>query len=216
MVVLGTVTISGAALLPDCDHRSGTLANVARPLSSFCCDKIADLSAWSQRATATKYDRFHDDGHRGLTHTGVAGLAAGLAATLFAWLVPYGPAILLGVMVAFASQAILPAPKVKLGSRYLRDARLNGTTFGVPTVRAVRRTSRLVRRALLVWTVGAMAGLAAAATGSGGWWLGPIVGLGWLTHLAGDMCSVQGVPLWWPARVRCVSRPAAGPNASTS
>jgi membrane-bound metal-dependent hydrolase YbcI (DUF457 family) len=37
---------------------------------------------------------------------------------------------------------------------------------------------------------------------AGGWWLGLVVATGWLTHLAGDACTEQGVPLWWPLRVR--------------
>jgi Predicted membrane-bound metal-dependent hydrolase (DUF457). len=176
LVLTGLAAISGAALLPDCDHRNGTLAQVARPVSQHLCGAVADLSSWVQATTGTRYDRPHDDGHRGLTHTLLAAAPAGGAATALAWLVPYGSAILVGVLVAFAAQALIhPA----------RPGRL-------------RRT----RKSVHAWLIGWAAGLIVAVTHAGGWWLGPIVAAGWLIHLAGDACSVQGVPLFWPARIR--------------
>lgn len=172
VALTGTAAIAGAALLPDCDHREATLARLAGPASAFACGVVADTSIRVHHATRTRYDRPTSDGHRGLTHTGVAALVAGAATTLIGWLVPYGSAVLLTVLVAAAVQAMAPA--------------------------RVRRW----RRHRYAWVAGLAAGLAAALAHAGGWWLGPVVAAGWLIHLAGDACSVQGVPLWWPARIR--------------
>jgi len=172
VVLAGAATIAGAALLPDCDHREATLARLAGPVTAYACGGVADLSIWAHRATRTRYDRPTSDGHRGLTHTILAALTAGAAATLIGWLIPYGSAALITILAAAAVQAMAPA--------------------------RVRRW----RRHRYAWAAGILAGIAAALTHVGGWWLGPIVTAGWLTHLAGDACSVQGVPLWWPARIR--------------
>jgi membrane-bound metal-dependent hydrolase YbcI (DUF457 family) len=77
---------------------------------------VADASAWAYRRTSTGHDRSdspRSDGHRTLTHTVLAGLVAGALAGLFAALAPHGPAILVGMLVAFAGQAVLPATSVR-------------------------------------------------------------------------------------------------------
>jgi len=52
-------------------------------------------------------------------------------------------------------------------------------------------------------TVGVVAAVAAVAGGGDSWWwLGLPVGVGCLTHIAGDGLTLSGVPVCWPLRVR--------------
>lgn len=203
VVVVGTVVAAGASLLPDADHRSGTLANVARPLSAWLCDKVADLSAWVFRRTGNAHDRADDDyratGHRTLTHTVAAGMVVGLVTAVLAGLVPHAPAAMVGVLATLAAQAVAPQTRVRTVERWRR------VTWPRWLARLLRRVGRLARRtkrAAVVWPVGAATGWLVDHHHVGGWWLGLVVAAGWLTHLAGDACSTQGVPLWWPIRVR--------------
>jgi inner membrane protein len=41
-------------------------------------------------------------------------------------------------------------------------------------------------------------------------WLPLAIGLGWAVHIAGDLLTCGGVPLWWPLSRRRVSLPLCG------
>jgi membrane-bound metal-dependent hydrolase YbcI (DUF457 family) len=206
VVIIGAATMAGASLLPDTDHRSGTPAAVAWPVSAWLCDKVADLSAWAYRATGTRADLAEADhrrtGHRTLTHTLLAGLAAGLAATLLAAFAPHGPTVLVAAMAMLAAQAVLPETRVRPVDRWRRQARAARSRIATAILRPIGRAARRTKRAALVWPLGAAAAATAEAYHAGGWWLGPVITAGWYVHLAGDACTEQGVPLWWPAKLR--------------
>jgi hypothetical protein len=81
--------------------------------------------------------------------------------------VQHGQAVLVGALVAVAARALLPGGWVR------------------------------AERSAATCLAGALAGMVADEYAGGGWWLGAVVRLGWLVHLAGDGCTEQGVPAWW-------------------
>ncbi|WP_228000566.1 metal-dependent hydrolase [Nocardia australiensis] len=50
-LLLGTFLTAGAALLPDADHPSGTIAHVLGPVSHYCCRFISWISGGHRHAT---------------------------------------------------------------------------------------------------------------------------------------------------------------------
>lgn len=160
-VLSGAVVCAGAALLPDADHHSGTIAHSVPIVGRLVARGIADASG----------------GHRHGFHTILAGALITLLAVLIGrfsaavpglGLVSVGPAIATIALIAFAVKA-----------------------------------RELVRSWSTAWGIGlaAAAGVVLFSPDNHTWF--PIaVGLGFLTHIAGDMLTVEGVPSpTWPVQL---------------
>jgi membrane-bound metal-dependent hydrolase YbcI (DUF457 family) len=161
-VLAGTLVCAGAALLPDADHHSGTIAHSVPVLGKVVARSIEEESG----------------GHRHGAHTMLAAVLVTVGAVLLGrvtatlpvlGLVPLGPAIATMALICFAVKA-----------------------------------RGLVTRWGTAWLIGlasAAAVLVFAPDTSG--WFPVAVGLGFVTHLAGDLLTVEGVPsLLWPIQVR--------------
>lgn len=161
-VLAGTLVCAGAALLPDADHHSGTIAHSVPVLGRLVARSIEEESG----------------GHRHGAHTLLAAALVTVGAVLLGrvtatlpilGLVPLGPAIATVALICFAVKA----------------------------------------RALVQhWGTAWLVGLAAAAAvllfaPDTSAWFPVAVGLGFVTHLAGDLLTIEGVPsLLWPIQVR--------------
>ena len=80
-IVVGGALATGAALLPDLDHPSSTVARTFGAISKSMSAGINWLSHKIYRITRTKKDSNRHGGHRGFTHTVVFAILAGLATT---------------------------------------------------------------------------------------------------------------------------------------
>lgn len=161
-VLAGAVVCAGAALLPDADHHSGTIAHSVPVLGKVVAAGIGDATG----------------GHRHGFHSVLAAALVTLLAVLAGrftavvpvlGLVPIGPAIATIPLICFAVKA-----------------------------------RSLVKR----WSTAWLVGLAAAAavvlfSPDNHVWFPIAVGLGFLTHIAGDLLTVEGVPSpTWPIALR--------------
>ncbi|MDQ1531979.1 MAG: hypothetical protein QOE37_2084 [Microbacteriaceae bacterium] len=161
-VLAGALVCSGAALLPDADHHSGTIAHSVPVLGRLTARALEETSG----------------GHRHGAHTLFAGAVVTLLAVLIGritavvpllGLVPIGPAIATIALVCFALKA--------------RD---------------------VVKRWSIAWFLGLVAGAAVLVfSPDSPVWFPVAVALGFLTHIAGDLLTVEGVPsLLWPIQPR--------------
>lgn len=153
-IATAAVVCAGAALLPDLDHPSSTIARAFGPVTELLARLVAGMSG----------------GHRHATHSllfaaaaGSAGYLTGRAGVWWAW----------PVLVLLAG-------------------------LGMAAVGATR-TPAAVAAAVAATTP-------AVVTGTNLGWLGPVVALGVLAHLAGDCLTGNGCPLLWPAAHRFVLR----------
>ena len=161
-VLSGAVVCAGAALLPDADHHSGTIANSVPVVGRLVARGIADASG----------------GHRQGFHT----ILAGALVTLLAVLV----------------------------GRFTGDLPVLGTVPIGPAIATIGLISFAVKARELVgsWTAAWGIGIAAAAAvvvfaPDNPTWFPIAVGLGFLTHIAGDLLTVNGVPSpTWPIQIR--------------
>ena len=161
-VLAGALVCAGAALLPDADHHSGTIAHSVPVLGKIVARAIGDASG----------------GHRHGAHSILAAALVTLLAVLVGrftaiipplGLVPIGPAIATIPLICFAAKA---------------------------------------RGLVGTWSSAWGLGLVAAAAvllfcPDNATWFPIAVGLGFLTHLAGDALTVEGIPsLTWPLAIR--------------
>lgn len=105
IALVGSIACAGAALVPDMDHRSGTIAYSLPPISQLACEGVETISG----------------GHRHGTHS-IIGV---LAFTLLAWLASFftveiegrtvaiGSGLIIVPLVAFAMKAL----RIRLGRR---------------------------------------------------------------------------------------------------
>jgi membrane-bound metal-dependent hydrolase YbcI (DUF457 family) len=160
-VLAGAVVCAGAALLPDADHHSGTIAHSVPVLGKLVARSIEDASG----------------GHRHGAHTILAGAIVTLVAVLIGrftahvpvlGVVPIGPAIATIALICFAVKA-----------------------------------RELVRSWSAAWLIGLVAAAAVVVFAPDNpTWFPIAVGLGFLTHIAGDLLTVEGVPSpTWPVQI---------------
>jgi membrane-bound metal-dependent hydrolase YbcI (DUF457 family) len=191
----GAVVAAGAALIPDVDHPSSTVARALGPLTRIAARVISWVSDAVRDGTCGCCATEGTRGHRTLTHTAAFAVAAGggVCAAGWRWGLP-AAAIVVGVAAGLAVLGLLPRAR-----RFPR----------------ARRGNRAGR-----WLVGVMAGAACWWTltalgdpGAGWWWVGVPAGVGLLAHALGDGLTRAGVPLWWPLRIRgCRWYPAGLPR----
>lgn len=162
---------AGAALLPDLDHPSATVARTFGPLTVAVAKGLNAVSSAVYDRTKTRHDDDRDGGHRGLTHTwvfaGVVGGALALAVDL------WGKPVVIGALFVLLSLALRG-----LAADWAR----RGGWIGVSAIAAG-----------LTW----FAGFAVPAEQTGPW-LGAVVTLGCLVHCWGDSLTLMGCPWLWP------------------
>jgi membrane-bound metal-dependent hydrolase YbcI (DUF457 family) len=161
-VLAGALVCAGAALLPDADHHSGTIAHSVPVLGKLFARAIEDSTG----------------GHRHGAHTVLAGVIVTFLAVLIGRFttvvpvlgkVPLGPAIATVALICFAVKA--------------RDL--------VQTWSSAWLTGLVCAAAVLVFSPDNHV------------WFPVAVGLGFVTHIAGDMLTVEGVPsLTWPIALK--------------
>ncbi len=164
---------AGAALLPDLDCPTSSVARAFGPASQVLSTAVARVSCLLYRATATRRDGHRDGGHRTATHTAVFAVAAGAAAgSATGWGGRPAVAVLLFVMLALALRGLLHTWATRRG------------WIAVAAVAAA-----------MTWAAGRFL----PPTGAG--WLGAAVALGVLVHLAGDVITREGCPVLAPLPV---------------
>jgi membrane-bound metal-dependent hydrolase YbcI (DUF457 family) len=161
-VLVGAFVCAGAALLPDADHHSGTIAHSVPVIGRLAAEAVETASGGHRHGAHTLLAA-------GLVTVGAVLLGRVTATLPVLGLVPLGPAIATMALICFAVKA-----------------------------------RGLVTRWGTAWLIGlacAVAVLVFAPDTSG--WFPVAVGLGFVTHLAGDLLTVEGVPsLLWPIQVR--------------
>lgn len=172
-VALGAVVAAGFAVAPDADHPQATVARVFGPVSQWAAGRVAKVCAWVHAETKTRLDPSRRNGHRTVSHTAVAALAAG-------WCV----AVACVMFGRFAAVAVVFVA-AGLAARSLFSARERGD-FGATLFAALA--------AAVVWW--------AMPAASSWWWLGVPVAFGWLAHLFGDALTNSGCPIVWPLMIR--------------
>ncbi|MCP2261540.1 LexA-binding, inner membrane-associated putative hydrolase [Streptoalloteichus tenebrarius] len=174
--VVGAALASGAALLPDIDHPSSTVARTFGPFSQAVSGVINTVSGWTYRATKTRKDPKRDGGHRGLTHTVLFALVAGLVTTAIVQAGNrYALPVLMFVFCGLAVRGLMNEWSPK------RDAVAIAVASGVLTLACLR------------WVVEAPENAAAA---------GIAVMIGCVAHYLGDAITEQGCPMLWPIPIK--------------
>lgn len=178
-LAVGTAVCAGGALLPDLDlsgkvttgQGGATVAHTFGRVSMVLAEIIEKFSLGVYTATKTKRDSDRDNGHRTLTHTIIFNVAIGLGTWQLA--LRYGKWAVLTIMFLMTGLAL----------RGLFDK----------------------WAAKAGWLI--ISGLSAAFAyytylhlhGDRGYpLLGVAVGVGGLVHLAGDVVTSHGCPLFWP------------------
>jgi membrane-bound metal-dependent hydrolase YbcI (DUF457 family) len=192
----GAALCAGAALLPDLDHPSATVAKAFGPASVALARVTSNASSAVYGATKTAVDEDRDGGHRGLTHTAAFAAALGGAVALLAHTLPATVPVLLFVLLVLALRGLIPSLHRKLGQpSYTRRRRWPRLPLGFKV------WWRKVKGMLGIWCLAAALTwlLADAVPASDvGAWLGAMVALGCLTHCAGDAITEMGCPILWP------------------
>ncbi|MBP2474757.1 membrane-bound metal-dependent hydrolase YbcI (DUF457 family) [Crossiella equi] len=174
-VVVGAILASGAALLPDLDHPGSTVSRTFGPISKAASKGINTVSHALYRSTRTKRDSNRDGGHRGLTHTVVFALLAGVLTTAIVsatnkWALP----ILLFFFCGLAVRGLMHKWNPK------QDAW------------AISGSSALLT--ILCWAWAQDGPKQAPA-------LGIAVITGCVAHYIGDAITEQGCPMLWPVPI---------------
>ncbi|MFF3734081.1 metal-dependent hydrolase [Streptomyces sp. NPDC002476] len=170
-LAVGAAVSAGAALLPDIDHPSSTVARTFGPVS-IALSHLADrVSTTVYNATRMAREAPRTGGHRTLTHTAVFAVAfGGLVSAACGLLGKPAAAIVLFLMLGLAMRGLMG--------------------------RWARRQSWVVTT--LVTGAAAVGAAWWLPTGRGYPVLGLAVAVGSLTHCLGDMITKQGCPLAWP------------------
>jgi membrane-bound metal-dependent hydrolase YbcI (DUF457 family) len=172
---VGATLATGAALLPDIDHPQSTIARTFGPASELLSRGMHELSHAVYRTTRTRRDSNRHGGHRGLTHTLVFGVFAGLG-TITAvnanqqWALP----TLLFVFCGLAVRGLL------------HEWTPRGDALAVTLLTAV------LTGVLWHWVT--------LAPGQAEW-CGIAVITGCVAHYLGDAVTEQGCPILWPLPV---------------
>lgn len=172
---VGAILAAGAALLPDCDHGSATIAHTFGPLSKAFADGMHWVSHIVYRATRLRRDADKAGGHRAFTHTLVfAALAAvvttGMAQSTNKWALPVLMVFLCGIAIRGLLHEWTPQHHA-LGNFVL------STTITALCWHWAYNEPRLAP----------LAGIA--------------VGTGCVAHLLGDAITEEGCPILWPVPI---------------
>lgn len=170
--VVGATLATGAALLPDIDHPSSTVARTFGGMSRGVSAAMAGLSGFLYRLTRTRHDSDRSGTHRGFTHTVVFAILAGISTTA---IVQSSNGTALGVLMFI---------------------------FAGLTVRGLMNNWSPQSDALLIAAVSlALTIVCWAWTGDqphDAAAFGIAVMLGCVAHFIGDAITEQGCPMLWP------------------
>lgn len=170
-LAVGAAVTAGAALLPDIDHPSSTVARTFGPVSGAVSSAVDRVSTTVYNATRMPREAPRTGGHRTLTHTAVFAVAAGA---------------LVGIACGLLGR---PAAATVL---FL--------TLGLAIRGLMGRWARRQGWVVTTLLTGGAAAAAMwwLPSGRGYPVLGVAVTVGALTHCLGDMITKQGCPLAWP------------------
>jgi membrane-bound metal-dependent hydrolase YbcI (DUF457 family) len=158
-LIAGAIVCAGAAMLPDLDHPSATIAQTFGPVTWALSKAVNWLAG----------------GHRGMTHSLVFALAAGIGVHLLADAYPIARDIIVVLLIGLALRAIgIGIPGKKLGSAMVNI----GLTAGLFVVFQSMQVDYA--------------------------WLGLAVGVGSFIHVVGDCMTEKGCPVLWPLNARFV------------
>ncbi|MFJ4741297.1 metal-dependent hydrolase [Streptomyces sp. NPDC088775] len=170
-VAVGAAVSAGAALLPDIDHPSSTVARTFGPVSTALSHGVDRAATAVYNLTRTAREAPRTGGHRTLTHTAVfAAAAGGLVSTACGLLGKPAAVTVLFLMLGLAIRGLM--------GRWARRQGWMVTTLVTAAAAAGA-----------VWWL---------PPGRGYPVLGLAVAVGSLTHCLGDMITKQGCPLAWP------------------
>lgn len=171
-VVVGAAVSAGAALVPDIDHPSSTVARTIGPITQLLARGFSRLAAGVRMASCDHCERRPSrGGHRALSHTAVFAVVLGGLVSLAG--LAFGAHVLWVVVAA-----------VGLAARGLLSRRRRGT-FGAVLLGGM--------------VAGAMA--VTVPPGYGWWWLGVPVAWGCFAHCLGDALTYSRCPVLWPLRI---------------
>jgi membrane-bound metal-dependent hydrolase YbcI (DUF457 family) len=179
-LLAGALVCAGASLLPDLDRENSTASNVFGSLSRGASVRVSGLSRRLYRSTRTRWDYpqpDEDDGHRGMTHTLLFAVLAGVVA--------WAAAGVNAVLVVFPTACLA----VRAAIPYLQMQ--NDGLVSSALVRVLRHSiSTSVLGAAVAWIalrhLDDPVGVAA------------LVALGCLVHCLGDSLTLAGCPWLWP------------------
>ncbi|MFE3629434.1 metal-dependent hydrolase [Streptomyces goshikiensis] len=174
-LAIGAAACAGAALLPDIDHPSSTVARTFGPVSTALSHLVDSVSAAVYNGTRTAREEPRTGGHRTLTHTTVFAVALGAVVALACGTLGRPAAIVtLFLLLGLAIRGLMGT-----------WARRQGRTITMLTAAAFSAGA--------AWWLPPDRGYAV---------LGLAVSVGAFTHCLGDMITKQGCPLMWPVRHR--------------
>lgn len=189
-VCAGAVVTAGAALLPDADHHSGTIAHSLPPLTTFATQGVEQISG----------------GHRHGTHS-IIGIAA---ATGLAWLLTpiRWTATLPQVGKSDPWFTILGwdahLPWFPGGTWQVQ---IGAWAISLLLVAFAAKSLRITRGWFTAWLVAILAAsLAVLYAPHQLWWLPLSVAIGCTVHLLGDLITVQGVNPFWPLKIKAPTK----------
>lgn len=198
VLIIGSLVCSGAALLPDLDHRESRLAHSGGLLTQFIAICFAAAGRHIHAATKLDADRPDEDGHRTVTHTVVFAVLAGLLISWLSGLSDSAGAALAGhtgipVLAPLGKliTALIVYVSVRLGAAAARAA-----FPGRQRRMKLRKRGRRWRKPTLVAWACALAAYAMVPPDV--WWLGLAVTVGCIAHLLGDVITAAGSPILWP------------------
>lgn len=177
--VLTLAVCGGAALLPDIDHPSSTVAHALGPITWLASKATDRFALWVYHSTRTHKDpASRESGHRLVTHTPVGSAGFGLLMGLACFAGPVSAGIAIGLVSGLLCGAL------RRHVRYLVKA-----TLGIREGAAV-----------LVAAGSGVAGYLVSERYPGWWWLYAVaVFIGAWIHREGDWCTNSGVPRRnWP------------------
>lgn len=192
-LLLGTTVAAGAALAPDLDNYSSTVVSAFGFVGKGVGRLVDALSVAVYNITKSRKEEVKGYGHRTLFHTTAA-------------------AILAGIGIAFAASAtgvVHIAGQVltwgQVWSIVIMAIFLNLGLAGLFSKQITKYRAKFGPTLILLFSIG-LAILTAFLLPEGHQgsyaWLGLAVGGGWFVHLLGDAITKQGVPLFWPLRIR--------------
>lgn len=195
VVALGAVMTAGAALLPDLDHHSGTIAHAVPPVTiaghTIIPSPTQALARLVERASG---------GHRHLTHSLIGILAAGAGAALLAQI-----RLPSTWVAALAGKAGWQVDPTSIGGGHGANIGVLATcvllvAFAAKALRLTRisgasTAAHVMRSWVGPWAVGLTVGTWAATLAPVNWaiTLPAIVTLGTFIHCLGDTLTTQGV-----------------------
>lgn len=190
--ITNAAIMAGAALIPDIDQPSATIARVFGPVSQWFSQRVNDVSAAVYERTATPFDDERDGGHRGLTHTLVFAAAVGALSSFGAqWTA--GLAAVLFLCVSLAMRGLL-------GNWVRHQGRVRRRGRARRLRRLLAKLRGWVSTTLLAAAVTAVL-MSALPDGYGTSQLGLLVGLGCAVHCWGDSLTLSGCPWLFPIKI---------------